>query len=138
MCRYLTANESIYDQIKTLYNRTQVSQNSFNKSHNLLNFRKTYSILQINNDRAEALGRKEAEELLKKCETEFELLFIRYLHNFYPLVSEASREVANLTERKNPYTLYMVSKNLSVCQFKTFTIVMGEKRVLGNFTERMR
>ena len=29
--------------------------------------------------------------------------------------SEANRAVANLTWRKNPYTLYMVSKNLSVC-----------------------
>ena len=31
----------------------------------------------------------------------------------YPPVSEASREVANLTERKNPHN--PVSKNLSVC-----------------------
>ena len=34
---------------------------------------------------------------------------------FYPLMSEASREVANLTWKKNPHTHpYMVSKNLSV------------------------
>ena len=32
-----------------------------------------------------------------------------------PPVSEASREVANLTERKICIPLYMVSKNLSVC-----------------------
>ena len=32
----------------------------------------------------------------------------------FPPASEASREVANLTE-KNPHPPYMVSKNLSVC-----------------------
>jgi len=32
---------------------------------------------QINNDRAENLSSKEAEELLKKADNEFELLFIR-------------------------------------------------------------
>ena len=32
-----------------------------------------------------------------------------------PPASEESREVANLTERKNTHTPYMVSKNLSVC-----------------------
>ena len=32
---------------------------------------------------------------------------------FYPPVSEASREVANLTERKNPHTpVYGVKENL--------------------------
>ena len=37
---------------------------------------------------------------------------------FYPPASKASREVANLNERKNPHTpLYIVSKNLSVCLF---------------------
>ena len=33
----------------------------------------------------------------------------------YPPASQASREVANLTEIKNQHTPYMVSKNLSVC-----------------------
>ena len=32
-----------------------------------------------------------------------------------PPVSEASRAVANLTERKSPHTPLFVSKNLSVC-----------------------
>jgi hypothetical protein len=32
---------------------------------------------QINNDRAENMGSKEADELLKKTENEIELLFIR-------------------------------------------------------------
>ena len=36
--------------------------------------------------------------------------------NFYdPPASEASREIANLTERKNAPPPYMVSKTLSVC-----------------------
>ena len=34
---------------------------------------------------------------------------------FYPLASEASRKVANLTERRNCIPPYMVSKNFSVC-----------------------
>ena len=33
---------------------------------------------------------------------------------YYPPASEASRDVANLTERRNPQTPYMVSKNLPV------------------------
>ena len=36
-------------------------------------------------------------------------------HHSHPPVSEGSREVANLTEIKNPNRWYMVSKNLSVC-----------------------
>ena len=32
--------------------------------------------------------------------------------SIYPPASKASREVANLTERKNPHTPYMVSKNI--------------------------
>ena len=35
--------------------------------------------------------------------------------SFYPPASEAIREVANITERKNQHTPYMVPKNLSVC-----------------------
>ena len=34
-----------------------------------------------------------------------------------PPASAASREVANLTERKNIHTPYMVSENLSVCPY---------------------
>ena len=34
---------------------------------------------------------------------------------FHPPESKASSEVANLVERKNLHTIYMVSKNLSVC-----------------------
>ena len=41
--------------------------------------------------------------------TDFQKLF-----DINPLASEASREVANLTERKNQHTPFMVSKILSV------------------------
>ena len=36
-------------------------------------------------------------------------------YNSNPPMSKASKEVANLTERKIHIPLYMVSKNLSVC-----------------------
>ena len=38
----------------------------------------------------------------------------------FPQAIEASREVANLTWKKNPQTSYMVSKNLSVCLSVTY------------------
>ena len=37
---------------------------------------------------------------------------VRFL--LYPPTSKARREVANLTERKNPHTPFMVSKNLFI------------------------
>ena len=43
------------------------------------------------------------------------VLDIQNPKHFYPPVSEASREVANLTERKICIPPYRVSKNLSVC-----------------------
>ena len=45
----------------------------------------------------------------------FETETTSVLYFCYPHASEASREVANFNERKNPHTPYMVSKNLSVC-----------------------
>ena len=47
------------------------------------------------------------------------LLETNYIQKIYssfnPPENVASREVANLTERKYPHTPHMVSKNLSVC-----------------------
>ena len=40
---------------------------------------------------------------------------VHNISSFYPPASKASREVANLTERKIHIPPYMVSKNLSVC-----------------------
>ena len=47
---------------------------------------------------------------------------------FYPLASEASREVANLTERKNPHTpVYGVKEfvHLSLCLLQTLTPIIS-------------
>ena len=58
------------------------------------------------------------------------------LQNSYnPTASEASREVANLTERKNPHTPYMVSKNLSICLSVTILLasnVTSNECIAGN------
>ena len=40
------------------------------------------------------------------------------------IASEASREVANLTERKNMHTLVYGVKNLSVCLIQTLTPII--------------
>ena len=50
-------------------------------------------------------------------------------YNFYPPASEARREVANLTERKNPHApIYGVKEFvcLSVCLLQTFTPIFSE------------
>ena len=44
---------------------------------------------------------------------------------FYPPASKTSREVANLTERKNLHAPFMVSKNLSVCLWSTLTQIIS-------------
>ena len=62
-------------------------------------------------------GRRRQVEKLSGRRRPVENLSDRPVENLsgcYSLVSEASREVAILTERKNLHTPYMVSKNLSV------------------------
>ena len=60
----------------------------------------------------------------------------------YPSASEAQREAANITERKNHMPPYMVSKNLSVClsDLKTLTPIIsglaeqiGRKKIIYDF-----
>ena len=46
---------------------------------------------------------------------------------YYPPASEASREVANLTERKNPHTKVFVC--LSVCLLPTIGLVNKSRHV---------
>ena len=52
---------------------------------------------------------------------------------FSPSASKASREAANLTERKNPHTLHMVSKT-------KLTIFLPSSMVAqnGNFTKKIK
>ena len=46
------------------------------------------------------------------------------IDTYYLPGSEVSREVADLTWRKNPLPPYMVSKNLSVCLWQILTSII--------------
>ena len=64
----------------------------------------------------------------------FKLLFSTSGHILSP-ASEASRKVANLTERKNLHTPYMVSKNLSICQSVCLSVCLSVVDIVANGSE---